>query len=87
MNSTTPSLLGRVDVEALAGEFVDAFADALDLSSEARGEPGQDVFVDAYAGLFHAVEHRSERQVDVNVDAGDFGFVSVRAQDGHERMR
>ena len=58
-------LLGRVDVEAAAGQLEDLLADALQLDGEALGKPVEDAEIDAHAGLLHAEENRRKRQVDL----------------------
>jgi hypothetical protein len=64
-------LLGRVDVEAVAGAGVDALGEVVDGDGEARGHLAQQIGVDADAGLLHAEEHGDEREVDVLVDVGE----------------
>ncbi len=49
-------LLGRVDVEAVAGFGEDALGEGVHVDGEARGHGGENGGVDADAGLFHAQE-------------------------------
>ena len=61
-------LLGRVDVEAVAGVGVDALGEVVDLDGEAGGHLAEDGGVDADAGLLHAQEDGDEREIDGVVD-------------------
>ncbi len=79
-------LLGRVDVEALAGQLEDALADACQFPAELFRKAAQRSCVDADSGFLHAIEHGREREVDFGVDARDAGFVDFFAQGGNERM-
>ena len=79
-------LLGRIDVEALAGQLEDALADACQLAAEPLRKSAQRSCVDADAGFLHAVEHGREREVDFGVDARDAWLFGFFAQSGNERM-
>ena len=66
-------LLGRGDVEAMAGRGVDALGEVVDLHAEACGLLAEEVEVDADAGLLHAEEDGDEWEVDGVVDVGEGG--------------
>ncbi len=56
-------LLGRVEIEAVAGLLEYLFGEGVHFDGEARGHGGEDSRVDADAGLLHAQEDRDEREV------------------------
>ena len=79
-------LLGRVDVEAVAGRLAggawaaspageDALGEGVHLDGEARGHGGEDGGVDADAGLLHAQEDGDEREVHGLVEVAEGIFV------------
>ena len=68
-------LLRRIDVERLAGQFVDLGREPLDDSIELSGEHLELHRLNADAGLFHACQHACQRQIDLLVDfAQAFGI-------------
>ncbi len=73
-------LLGRVDVEAAAGELEDSFADALEFNAEALGKTVENSGIDADADLLHAIENRRERQIDFGVDTFRLRTLELRAR-------
>ena len=64
-------LLGRADVELLAGELVDLGLDRRRLLREGAGEARKDLPVDLDAAPLHAREHRHQRPLQPLVDARD----------------
>jgi len=56
-------LLGRVEIEAMAGGGEDALGEGVHLDGETRGHGGEDRRVDADAGLLHAQKDGDEREV------------------------
>ena len=56
-------LLGRVEIEAVAGGGEDALGEGVHLDGEAGGHGGEDRGVDADARLLHAQEDGDEREV------------------------
>ena len=56
-------LLGRVEIEAMAGGGEDALGERVHLDGEAGGHGGEDSRVDADAGLLHAQEDGDEWEI------------------------
>src|SRR5579864_8875998 len=76
-------LLGRIDVEWLAGQLVDFRRKPPDSGVELFGENLELHRLDADAGLFNARQHDGERQVDGFVDFAqalrvDLGYQALR---------
>ena len=65
-------LLGRVEIEAMAGGGEDALGEGVHFDGEARGHGGEDGGVDADARLLHAQKDGDEREVHgaVEVEEG-----------------
>ena len=61
-------LLGRIDVEAMAGARKDLLAHPLHLYGQPLAHVGEHGTVDAHARLFHAQQDGNQRQVDVAID-------------------
>ena len=63
-------LLGRADVEALAGELVDLVLEPAELLGELAGQARQRLAVDLDAALLHPRQHRHQRPLQrlVEVD-------------------
>ena len=74
-------LLGRVDVEALAGDPVDALGALVELGFEARGLAGEDAGVDADAGAFEGDEHGDQRPLERLVDRRERGGLHLLGDD------
>ena len=74
-------LLGRVDVEALAGDPVDALGALVELGFEARGLAGEDAGVDADAGPLERDEHGDQRPLERLVDRRERGGLHLLRDD------
>ena len=61
-------LLGRAELELLAGVLVRLRLELLDALAEARGDLAHAVGVDPDPGVLHVGEHRGERQLDLVVE-------------------
>ena len=73
-------LLGRVDVELEARLVVDLARLGFDLVLQPLRHFRQHLAVELDAGLFHARQHRHQRQVDLVVNLAQSGFVDFIAQ-------
>ncbi len=60
-------LLGRIDVEAMAGALENLFADPVHLHRQPVRHGGEDPPIDAHAGLFHAQQDRDQGQIDLAI--------------------
>ena len=74
-------LLGRVDVEALAGDAVDALGALVELGFEAGGLPGENAGVDADARALERDQHWNQRFFERVVDRGERGGLHLLGDD------
>ena len=78
LKRTSPSCLGELMLKRWPELGVDALGEVVDLDGEAGGHGGEDVGVDADAGLLHAQEDGDEREIDGLVDVCSGGGVRLR---------
>ncbi len=72
-------LLRRIDVELSSAVLVDLVRFGVDLALQARRHFSQSCTIDLDSGLFHARQHRNQRQIDFVVEleqAGVFDFAT-----------
>jgi len=65
-------LLGRIDLELVAGHLLDLLVEGRGLFGELLGDRAQELDVDADASRLHQSQHHHERQFDRFVDEVQF---------------
>ena len=73
-------LLGRIDVELEARLVVDLARLGLDLALQPLRHFRQHIAIELDAGLFHARQHRHQRQIDLVVNLAQPGWFDFVAQ-------